>query len=103
MFVRKKIVAFVVFCSLVFVLLVGFGLICVFYAQNLFVKKKKKGRLEIVLITSCTILLGATILLRAIDTFGSNKKVHPLMKVLIMGSSDELTQLYTSMVKLLTY
>ena len=27
-FVHKKIVAFVAFCSLVFVLLVGFGLIC---------------------------------------------------------------------------
>ena len=97
MFVDKKIVAFVVFCSLV-VLLVGFGLICVFYAQNLFVKKKKKiGRLEIVLITSFTILL------RTIDTFGSNKKVQPLMKVLMVDSSDELTQLYISIIVLLTY
>ena len=40
-FSARKIVAFVVFCLLSFVLLVGFGLWCVFYAQNFLVKKIK--------------------------------------------------------------
>ena len=54
-FVRKKIAAFVVFYSLVFVLLVSFYLWGVFCAQKIFLKKK--NRLEVVLITSFTILL----------------------------------------------
>ena len=54
-FCAQKAVAFVVFCSLVFVLLVGFGFVYVF-ARSKFFRKKKK-RLEIVLITSNTILL----------------------------------------------
>ena len=49
-FCAQKAVAFVVFCSLVFVLLVGFGFVYVF-ARSKFFRKKKK-RLEIVLITS---------------------------------------------------
>ena len=55
----QKIVAFVVFCLLVFVLLVDFGLICVFVRLKSF-HKKKLNRLEIVLITSFTILLTST-------------------------------------------
>ena len=38
----QKIVAFVVFCLLVFVLLVDFGLICVFVRLKSFRKKKNK-------------------------------------------------------------
>ena len=49
-FCAQKIVAFVVFCLLVFVLLVGFGLICIFVRLKFFVKKT--NRFEIVLITS---------------------------------------------------
>ena len=55
----QKIVAFVVFCLLVFVLLVDFGLICVFVRLKSF-RKKKINRLEIVPITSFTILLTST-------------------------------------------
>ena len=54
----QKLVAFVVFCSLVFALLVGFGLIYVFVRSGFFSKKKKrKNGLKIVLINSNTILL----------------------------------------------
>ena len=55
----QKIVAFVVFCLLVFVLLVDFGLICVFVRLKSF-HKKRLNRLEIVPITSFTILLTST-------------------------------------------
>ena len=41
-FCARKNVAFVVFCSLVFVLLVGFGLICVFVRSKSFRKKNNK-------------------------------------------------------------
>ena len=53
----KKLLLLLFFVRLI--LLVGFGLICIFYAQNLFVKKQKKkiNRHEIVLITSNAILL----------------------------------------------
>ena len=51
----RKLVTFVVFCWLVFVLLVGFGLIWVFVRSKSF--RKKTNRFEIVLITSFTILL----------------------------------------------
>ena len=53
----KKLFLLLFFVRLI--LLVGFGLICIFYAQNLFVKKQKKkiNRHEIVLITSNAILL----------------------------------------------
>ena len=54
-FCARKIVAFVVFCLLNFVLLVGFDLWCVFYAQKFFVKEI--NCLGIALITSFTILL----------------------------------------------
>ena len=53
-FCVRKIVAFVVFCLLVFVLLVGFGLICIFVSSKCFRKKIKWS--EIVLITSSTII-----------------------------------------------
>ena len=53
----RKIVAFVVFCSLVFVLLVGFCLWHVVGHLKIFVQK---SRLEITLITSFTILLTCT-------------------------------------------
>ena len=56
-FVRAKTFAFVVFGSLIFVLLVGFGLIYVFVRSKSFCKTKKINWLEIVLITSHTILL----------------------------------------------
>ena len=52
----QKIVAFVHFCSLIFVLLVGFCLRCVFVRLKSFCKKII-NRLEFALITSCTILL----------------------------------------------
>ena len=58
-FCARKIVAFVVFCLLNFVLLVGFGLICVFVCSKLLRKK-----IEIVLITSFTILLEGNIFCR---------------------------------------
>ena len=57
-FSARKIVAFVVFCSPVFDLLVGFGLIYVFVRSRFF--RKKKNWFEIVLITSFTILLTCT-------------------------------------------
>ena len=57
----RKIVASVVFCLLNFILLVGFCLWRVFVRAKCFRKKKqKKSRLEIVLITSNTILLTRT-------------------------------------------
>ena len=58
-FCAEKIVAFVVFCSLNFVVLVGFDLICVFVRLKIFRKKAIKW-LKIVLITSITILLIVT-------------------------------------------
>ena len=42
-FCARELVAFAAFRSLVFVLLVGFGLICVFVRLNFFCKKKKIG------------------------------------------------------------
>ena len=49
----KKTIAFVVFCSLIFILLVGFCLICVFVRLRFFRKKKKIiNRVSIVLIIS---------------------------------------------------
>ena len=41
-FCARKTVAFAIFCSLVFVLLVGFCLICVFVRLTFFRRKKKK-------------------------------------------------------------
>ena len=41
-FVRKKPFSSVVFCSLVFVLLIGFGFVYVFARSKFFRKKKKK-------------------------------------------------------------
>ena len=55
---RKK-VAFVVLCSFSFVLLVGFGSICVFMRSRFFCKKKKKKKV-IFLITLFTTLLMCT-------------------------------------------
>ena len=53
---RKKLLLLLFFVRLIF--LVSFGLICIFYAQNLFVKKKKRiNRHKIVLITSNAISL----------------------------------------------
>ena len=43
-FCAQKAVAFVVFCSLVFVLLVGFGFVYVFARSKFFRKKKKKKK-----------------------------------------------------------
>ena len=43
-FVRKKPFSSVVFCSLVFVLLIGFGFVYVFARSKLFRKKKKKEK-----------------------------------------------------------
>ena len=54
-FSARKIVAFVVFCLLNFFLLVGFGLSFVFVRLKFF--RKKINKLEIVVITSCTILM----------------------------------------------
>ena len=55
-----KIVAFVVFCSLVFVLLVGFLFVSVFVCAESF-RKKKINRFEIISVTSITILLSIII------------------------------------------
>ena len=41
LFLHQKPLPFVVFCSLNFVLLVGFGLICVFVCSKFFYKKKR--------------------------------------------------------------
>ena len=57
-FYAQKIVTFVVFCSLNSILLVDFGLTCIFVHTKNFCKKKKKNCFEIVLIASSTILLG---------------------------------------------
>ena len=43
-FCEQKIVAFVVFCSLVFLLLVGFDLIYIFVRLKFFHKKNKQAR-----------------------------------------------------------
>ena len=43
-FSAQKSVAFIVFCLIVFVLLVSFCLICIFLHLNLFVKKKKQTK-----------------------------------------------------------
>ena len=60
-FYAQKIFAFIVFSSLNFISLVGFGLIWVFVSAKSFPKiQKKKNWFEIVLITSCTILLTCT-------------------------------------------
>ena len=55
-FYAQKTIVFVVFCSLVFVLLVGFCLICVFMGSKSFVIKNINS-LKTVLITSFTMLL----------------------------------------------
>ena len=57
-FVRAETCSLFISCSLIFVLLVGFGLIYVFVRLKCFGKKRK--RLEIVLITSYTIILKCT-------------------------------------------
>ena len=56
---RKKPLHFLFFVQLFLFLLVGFGWFAFFYAQNLFIKRKKNS-LEIVLVTSFTILLTCT-------------------------------------------
>ena len=66
----QQTVAFVVFFLLVFVLVVGFCLICVFVRLEYFRKKKK--RLEIVLITQFTVLLICT----PINPLNKNLFVH---------------------------
>ena len=43
-FSAQKSVAFIVFCLIVFILLVSFCLICIFLHLNLFVKKKKQTK-----------------------------------------------------------
>ena len=58
-FCVQKPVAFV-FCSLIFVLLVVFGLICIFVRSRFFCNKKV-SRSEIVLVTSFIILLACTL------------------------------------------
>ena len=58
-FVRKKLLPFVIFCLLIFVFLVDFCLICIFVHSKSF-HKNKINMLEIVLIASSTILLTCT-------------------------------------------
>ena len=55
----RKVVAFIVFCSVNFVFLVGFCLWCIFVHSKSF-RKNKINRLKIVLIASFTILLTCT-------------------------------------------
>ena len=73
-FIRAKTCCFCCFCLFVFVLLVGFGLICVFVRSKSIRKKKKKiiNRPKVVLITSFTILLTCT----PINPFIKNLFVH---------------------------
>ena len=73
-FIRAKTCCFCCFCLFVFVLLVGFGLICVFVRSKSIRKKKKNkiNRPKVVLITSFTILLTCT----PINPFIKNLFVH---------------------------
>ena len=65
-----KIVAFVVFCSLNFILLIGFDLIYIFVRVKSF-RKKKRNWFEIVLITSFTMQHISSISLRTSSVYFS--------------------------------
>ena len=80
-FCARKLVAFVVQCLLVLVLLVGFGLICVFACLKFF-PKEKINRFEVVLITSNTILLMCSYLL-SIYRFIALEKLSLVKEIMV--------------------
>ena len=98
----QKIVAFVHFCSLIFVLLVGFCLRCVFVRLKSFCKKII-NRLELALITSCTILLLDIRFNENMATYIPYKKSNNINFIYINQRSNHPYVIIKNLLKIIRY